>query len=322
MHLRVEHHTTYHYQSAVVQAQHLGHLQPRSWPHQQVQSHSLRVLPEPAVIDSVLDSFGNWRVQFSLQTPHDTLHVQATSVIDTLGQPCITLPVSPFWTEVREHHRYHAQAPYDPTTEFVFASPYVPISDTLADYARQDFDATTPWLQGCLLLMQRIHSEFTYASDSTEVNTPTLQAFEQKQGVCQDFAHIMVGCLRSLGLPARYVSGYLLTQPPPGQPRLIGADASHAWVSVPFVSVEGSSAAEAGPMLQWMDFDPTNNRWGLGVPGADYITLAVGRDFGDVSPLRGVIQGGGSHTLNVAVTVAPAFEFDMLASSPHNETTP
>ena len=322
MHLRVEHHTTYHYQSAVVQAQHLGHLQPRSWLHQQVQSHSLRVLPEPAVIDSVLDSFGNWRVQFSLQTPHDTLHVQATSVIDTLGQPCITLPESPVWTKVREHHRYHAQAPYDPTTEFVFASPYVPISDILADYARQDFDATTPWLQGCLLLMQRIHSEFTYASDSTEVNTPTLQAFEQKQGVCQDFAHIMVGCLRSLGLPARYVSGYLLTQPPPGQPRLIGADASHAWVSVPFVSFEGGSAAEAGPKLQWMDFDPTNNRWGLGVPGADYITLAVGRDFGDVSPLRGVIQGGGSHTLSVAVTVAPAFEFDMLTSLPHNETTP
>jgi transglutaminase-like putative cysteine protease len=114
----------------------------------------------------------------------------------------------------------------------------------------------------------------------------------------------MVGCLRSLGLPARYVSGYLLTQPPPGQPRLIGADASHAWVSVPFINANGA--------LQWMDFDPTNNRWGLGVPGADYITLAVGRDFGDVSPLRGLIQGGGTHTLDVAVTVAPDYEFDTL----------
>jgi transglutaminase-like putative cysteine protease len=135
MHLRIEHHTTYHYQSPVVQAQHLGHLQPRSWPHQQVLSHALQVQPDPAVLDSVLDSFGNWRVQFSLQTPHDTLHVHATTLIDTFGQPCITLPPSPGWTEVREHHRYHAQAPYDPTTEFVFSSPYVPICDTLADYA-------------------------------------------------------------------------------------------------------------------------------------------------------------------------------------------
>lgn len=312
MHLRIEHHTTYHYQSAVVQAQHLGHLQPRSWPHQQVHTHHLQVLPEPTVLDSVNDSFGNWRVQFSLQTPHDALHVHATTVVDTFGQPCITLPESPVWGEVREYHRYRAQAPYDPTTEFVFASPFVPISDTLADYARLDFEPTTPWLQGCLGLMQRIHSEFTYASDSTEVNTPTLQAFEQKQGVCQDFAHIMVGCLRSLGLPARYVSGYMLTQPPPGQPRLIGADASHAWVSVPFVSAEGQA--------QWMDFDPTNNRWGLGIPGADYITLAVGRDFGDVSPLRGVIQGGGSHTLSVAVTVAPDYEFDILANPNQYET--
>lgn len=312
MHLRVEHHTTYHYQSPVVQAQHVGYLQPRSWPHQQVQSHTLHVQPEPAVLDTVLDTFGNWRVQFALQTPHDTLHVHATTVLNTLGQPCITLPDSPLWTDVREHHRYHAQAPYDPTTEFVFSSPYVPISDTLADYARQDFQPTTPWLQGCLVLMQRIHSEFTYASDSTEVNTPTLQAFEQKQGVCQDFAHIMVGCLRSLGLPARYVSGYLLTQPPPGQPRLIGADASHAWVSVPFIDHSGAT--------QWMDFDPTNNRWGLGVPGADYITLAVGRDFGDVSPLRGVIQGGGSHTLSVAVTVAPNYEFDILGNPNQHET--
>ena len=143
--------------------------------------------------------------------------------------------------------------------------------------------------------MQRIHTEFRYEGQSTQVNTPALQAFHARHGVCQDFAHIMLACLRSLGLPGRYVSGYLLTQPAPGEAKLIGSDASHAWVSVYLGDLPDGA--------RWCDFDPTNNRWAWHAPGPDYATLAIGRDFGDVSPLKGVIHGGASHTLTVAVTV-------------------
>jgi transglutaminase-like putative cysteine protease len=155
-------------------------------------------------------------------------------------------------------------------------------------------------------LMTHIHTEMSYCSGSTGVNTPTLAALEQREGVCQDFAHIMIGCMRSMGLPARYVSGYLLTHPPEGQPRLTGTDASHAWVQV--YSPHTSAALSETTHGHWVDFDPTNNRSGWGRPGEEWVTLAIGRDFGDVSPLRGVIRGGGSHQLTVAVTVAPAPE--------------
>ena len=165
--------------------------------------------------------------------------------------------------------------------------------------------------------MERIHTDLKYETASTEVNTPALEALAQGKGVCQDFAHIMLGCLRSLGLPARYVSGYLLTQPPPGKPRLIGADASHAWVSVycPIPqSLEDSEGKTAPPSGIWVDYDPTNNRCGWGSPGEDYVTLATGRDFSDVSPMRGVIQGASQHELTVEVTVAPPDEWDGLVT--------
>ena len=142
--------------------------------------------------------------------------------------------------------------------------------------------------------MERIHHDFEYETDATDVSTPALEALALRKGVCQDFAHIMLGCLRSLGLPARYVSGYLLTQPPPGKPRLVGADASHAWVSV---YLPGANRAGG----TWADLDPTNDR----MPGEDYVRLATGRDYSDVSPMRGVIHGGANHTLRVAVTVSP-----------------
>ena len=152
-------------------------------------------------------------------------------------------------------------------------------------------------------LMTRIHTDFTYESQSTEVNTPALEALAQRKGVCQDFAHIMIGCLRAMGLPARYVSGYLLTQPPPGQPRLVGSDASHAWVAVYLPDLPGAQEGRG-----WYDLDPTNDRSGWGTPGEDYVTLALGRDYSDISPMRGVIHGGARHTLSVAVTVEPLEE--------------
>lgn len=297
MRLIVRHHTQYEYQSPVALAQHLAHLRPRELPGQRIEAHRLQIDPTPVLQEDTTDAFGNWRTFFVLQSPHDTLDVTADSVIVT--EPEAELPDTPQWTDVRDGLQYRAGAPYDPAAEFLFPSPFIPRAEPLSDYARPIFNAQRPFLDACHDLMVRIHEDFTYETDSTDVHTPVLEALEQRKGVCQDFAHLMIGCLRSLGLPARYVSGYLLTQPPPGRPRLIGADASHAWVSVPWAG-------------DWYDFDPTNNRCGMHHPGEDYVTVALGRDFGDVSPLRGVIRGGGGHALKVSVTVAPEDEFKAL----------
>lgn len=297
MRLRVVHHTQYRYAPAVVLAQHLAHLRPPSLPDQTTLRHRLTLDPEPAQFDVSLDTWGNHRCFFSLQSPHEALSV--LSDFEVLTQAPQPLPDSPPWEAVRDQLTYRAGAPFDPASEFTFASPFVPRSPVLADFARPVFEPETPLLEAASALMARIHTEMRYEGGSTAVNTPVLAALAQRRGVCQDFAHLMVGCLRSLGLPARYVSGYLLTHPPEGQPRLVGADASHAWVQVYCPHPTGTGAGV------WVDFDPTNHRSGWGRPGEDYVTLARGRDFGDVSPLRGVIQGGGSHQLSVAVTVAP-----------------
>ncbi|MCW5653693.1 transglutaminase family protein [Hydrogenophaga sp.] len=314
--LRILHRTRYRYQSPIDMAQHMLHLQPRDTACQQLLSHELRLDPEPAARSDAVDVFGNARTFFSLQSSHTRLTVEADSLVQT--QAPQRLPEGPpwrgmGWERVREHFRYRAQAPFDAASEFLFASPYVPRDDRFAEFARPSFQPGAPMLLAVRDLMERIHGEFTYEADSTEVNTPALRALAQRKGVCQDFAHIMIASLRSLGLPARYVSGYLLTRPPPGKPRLIGADASHAWVSV-YVPAPAEDSASPGA---WFDFDPTNNRCGWGSPGEDYVTLATGRDFGDVSPMRGVIQGGTHHQLTVEVTVAPPDEFaGLMAPEP------
>ena len=301
MELRIVHQTCYDYAAPVMLAQHMAHLRPSAaLAGQTLLSHQLSVTPEPAQAMESEDAFGNPRHFFALQVPHDRLCVHADMAVRTEApQP---LPESPAWEAVRDHFRYHAGAAFDAANEFVFASPFVPRHEAFIDFARAAFTPDRALFDACEALMTRIHAEFEYRSGSTEINTPALTALAQRQGVCQDFAHIMLGCLRSLGLAARYVSGYLLTQVPEGQVRLIGADASHAWVAVYCPGADGEDGV-------WCDFDPTNNRCGLGRPGEDYVTLALGRDFGDVSPLRGVIQGGGSHSLHVGVTVAPVDQF-------------
>ena len=197
---------------------------------------------------------------------------------------------SPPWEQVREQFRYRAGAAYDSASEFLFASPYVPRDEAFVEFARPSFLPGRPLPEAARDLMERIHDTMTYESESTEVNTPALEALKQGKGVCQDFAHIMVACCRAMGLPARYVSGYLLTSPPPGQPRLVGSDASHAWASV---YCPGLGA--------WLDFDPTNNV----LPSERHIWVGWGRDFSDVSPLKGVVLGGGAQRLTVGVDVEP-----------------
>ncbi|MET0312285.1 MAG: transglutaminase family protein [Burkholderiaceae bacterium] len=293
--LEVIHETRYEYAPPVGTAQHMAHLRPREMPGQEVVSHALAVTPTPARHRETVDLYGNTRAFFSLQSPHEELKIVARSVVRTrVHAPPEEAHAPVPWEHVRERFRYHAGAPFDAASEFVFASPYVPRHEDFLVYARPSFGAGTSLVAGATDLMHRIHADFTYESESTDVFTPPTEALEKRKGVCQDFAHVMIACLRVLGLPARYVSGYLLTEPPPGQPRLVGADASHAWASA-YV-----------PGAGWCDFDPTNDRAGWDSPGEDYVTLAIGRDYSDVSPVRGVLHGGGAnHALHVGVTVQP-----------------
>ena len=295
MQLRITHETRYDYVPAVEIAQHMSHLQPPTHARQSLLSHSLYVTPEPAEQTRTQDIYGNTRCFFSLQTSHSQLQVVARSVVSTSTLPLPETRLT--WEQVRERFRYASGNVYDAAAEFVFASPYVPRHADFAVYARPSFVPGVPLLLAARNLMQRIHTDFTYESQSTQINTPALEALAQRKGVCQDFSHIMIACLRAMGLPARYVSGYLLTKPPPGQVKLVGSDASHAWVSVYLPDLPADAA--------WCDFDPTNNRDGWGTPGEDYVTLAIGRDYADVSPIRGVIHGGANHTLYVGVTVEP-----------------
>ncbi|MDO9403469.1 MAG: transglutaminase family protein [Polaromonas sp.] len=299
--LHVVHETRYEYTPAVENAHHVVHLKPCSHASQRLLSHSLTISPTPAQQRDVPDVYGNSRTFFSLQTSHDTLVVTADSMVSTGTAPIGGGPACVLsWEQVRDQFRYRAGSVYDSASEFLFASPYVPRDDAFVQFAKPSFVAGRPLPEAAHDLMERIHASMVYESDSTEVHTLALDALRQGKGVCQDFAHIMVACCRAMGLPARYVSGYMLTQPPPGQPRLIGADASHAWASV-------YCPGKLPGTGQWLDFDPTNDR----PPGEDYVTLATGRDFLDVSPLRGVIRGGAQHILDVAVTVEPIEPFQL-----------
>src|SRR6059036_2396889 len=232
--LHLVHQTSYRYTPAVENAHHMLYLKPANRGGQTLLNYTLRVDPAPVQLRETVDSYGNTRAYFSLQAAHDCLTVVADSIVSTSPvQPASTpAQASPAWEQVREQFRYRAQAAYDSASEFLFASPYVPRDDAFVQFARPSFMPGRPLPEAAHDLMERIHASMRYESDSTEVHTPALEALRQGKGVCQDFAHIMVACCRAMGVPARYVSGYLLTKPPPGQPRLIGSDASHAWASV------------------------------------------------------------------------------------------
>jgi transglutaminase-like putative cysteine protease len=302
--LQITHRTKYDYDPAVLTAHHIFHLSPVNGPTQEVIAHSLNVSPVPAEKKSTIDAFGNVATYVSLHTAHDFLDIIAISKISThettLIQETITLnwPIS--WVTAQSMFEYKAAAAFNEAFEFVLPSPMVPNHTHFKEYAQISFDSQPTLLGAVRNLMERIHHDFIYESKSTDINTPVLTALAQKKGVCQDFAHVMLGCCRSMGLAARYISGYLLTAPPPGQARLIGSDASHAWISV-YCPNQSNNA-----LGLWFDFDPTNNRMGLQSPGSDYVMLAAGRDYSDVSPVRGVIQGSLDHTLSVQVTVEPS----------------
>ncbi|MDE1545383.1 transglutaminase family protein [Dechloromonas agitata] len=296
----VLHETRYDYGSPVSLSQQQLHLSPRILAWQQVEEQCVDIEPTPSWRRDGLDAFGNPVTWVAFHAPHDSLLIRSVMTIAVEPHLPGDLKNSPPWEAVRDRLAYDATDPQPAdldATRFLFESPHVRIKHELADYAADCFPPGKPLLLCVQALMAKIFTEFTFDPEATTVSTPVLDVLENKRGVCQDFAHLMIACLRALGLAARYVSGYLLTRPPPGKPRLIGADASHAWVSV---YVPGS---EYG----WVDFDPTNNL----LPDTEHITLSFGRDFSDISPLRGIILGGGGAEPEVAVTVFPIEEEDM-----------
>jgi transglutaminase-like putative cysteine protease len=295
--LDVQHETRYDYSAPVSLAHHLAHLKPLQDEHQQLLAFDLVVEPAAGQSSDSQDAMGNHQRHFSLSQPHQQLCVRATSRVRLRPRFMGLAPdASPAWAEVAASLRYVAQARYEPAVEYALPSPYVPRLKALRDYGAASFMPDRPLAAAAIELMQRIHADFKYQSLSTEVDTPLSRVLEQRRGVCQDFAHLMAGVLRMWGLPARYVSGYLLTHAPEGGALMQGADASHAWVQVWCPGTPGVPAR--GAHAGWLDLDPTNNL----VPGTGHVRVAVGRDFGDVTPLRGVIRGGGRHTLTVGVS--------------------
>ena len=288
--LAVRHETRYDYDRPVEVAHHSAWLRPRDTEVQHVQRWALKIEPQPDdAVQESRDVFGNWRHGFSHARVHDTLTVTSVFQVQLAAPPLLDAALSPPWEEAAQALRYRAGVTQPDAVEFVLPSHFAPCDVRLAAYAQDLFTPQRPLLQGALALMSRIYQRMEFNSEATDVATNALQALEKGQGVCQDFAHLMIGAMRSLGLAARYVSGYLLTEPPPGQPRLIGADATHAWVEV------------WCPLHGWVALDPTND---IAV-GQDHVTLAWGRDYADVAPLRGVIRGGGTAPPEVGVTVEP-----------------
>ena len=296
--LEVEHLTRYDYSQPVSMAQHLAILEPLSDQRQRLLSFELLIDPPPNPPGCTVrsDSLGNRLRWFQLEGAHDHLCVTARSRV-ALAPRASTGPwadpgATPACAAVAQALRYDPGQVWQPAVEFLPASTFVPRLAALRVYAEPSLRPERPMLEAVIELMHRIHTDFAYQSRSTEIDTPLQQVMDQRAGVCQDFAHLLIGMCRAHGLPARYVSGYLLTRPAPGQPALVGADASHAWAQVWCPLKPGS------PDGHWVDLDPTNDL----MPDQAHIRVAVGRDFGDVTPLRGVIRGGGRHQLQVGVT--------------------
>jgi transglutaminase-like putative cysteine protease len=286
---RVTHSTRYGYEEAIPLSHNIVRMKPREHQTQTCSQHQLLVLPTPAVRNDSFDYFGNHITWFSLQEPHSVLRIAAQSEVEVLPSGPYDVTLGPTWEQVLRILTVAPDREILATREFVFESQHVPWSPELADFARDSFPAGRPYLSCVLDLTQRIHRDFKFLAGSTGIDTPVEEVFHSHEGVCQDFAQLQISCLRSLGFSARYVSGYLVTSPPPGKARLTGADASHAWVSV-YV-----------PGMGWVDFDPTSGM----MPNDDHITLAWGRDYDDVGPSRGILIGSQRHWMDVSVDVAP-----------------
>ncbi len=289
MNYAITHRTLYEYAAPVSVSQHVARLAPRATTTQACDAFTLEIAPVPTLRRTRTDYFGNELCFFSIQEKHKTLEIVTKSLVTVEPGEAINVEDSLPWEEVAALFRDPVSPEVVEPYEFVFDSPQIRASQELAAYALESFSEGVHVLVGAKELTRRIFKEFKYDPKATTVATPLEEVWQKKRGVCQDFAHLGIACLRSLGLPARYVSGYLRTRPPEGRPRLVGADASHAWFSV------------YCPKFGWVDFDLTNNC----SPSDEHIIIAFGRDFDDVSPVAGIITGGGEHQVKVAVDVEP-----------------
>lgn len=284
----IVHRTTYKYDAPVAAARCIMRLLPRNDCGQRVLSSHIDLEPEAKFAHDRTDFNGNRVSEAHILTPHTRLQITLAARVDVSRPPLPAPALTPAWEDVRRTASTASSLAAGSPAHFIYPSRFVPLFAAATEYARESFPARSPILEGAVDLMRRIHADFTYDPDATHMATPIEQALARRRGVCQDFAHIMIAALRGLGLPACYVSGYLRTIPAPGQPRLEGADATHAWISV-----------WCGDDCGWFDLDPTN---AIAV-GDDHVVIAIGRDYADVSPIDGVILAAGGQELDVSVDV-------------------
>ena len=288
MKYRIKHTTRYRYEAPVSMCFNEARMSPLNSMHQPCAKNRFVIHPIPDSMHKRFDYFGNNVTSFDILQPHRELSVTVHSevqVIDHSQQSLFTGSRS--WEQVRDSVRSSSDPEVIPQREYLLPSPLIPIMSELQAYAQVSFTEGRDIMEAVRELTERIFKEFKYDPSFTSISTPLETVLEHRRGVCQDFAHLAIACVRSMGVPAAYISGYLETLPPPGQEKLEGADASHAWFAV-YMLEDG-----------WMQFDPTNNQ----MPNDQYITLAFGRDFADVTPLKGVIYGGDEHELDVFVDV-------------------
>ena len=286
----VRHRTTYDYAYAASAARLAFRVTPLTRASQRLVSHRIDIEPTPRTLREGVDFFGTPFLVARFEQPHRALVVEARSRVEVTRRAPDPEGPAESWEEAARQALDARGLDADSPAHFLYPSPLVGLVDAVTDYARVSFQVGRSALSGAAELTRRIRADFDYEPEATDVTTPLAQAFAERRGVCQDFAHVMIAGLRGLGVPARYVSGYIRTVPPEGQPRLEGADASHAWVE-----------AWCGARTGWVGFDPTNAI----LAGGDHIEAALGRDFSDVSPIHGVVLGAGEQTLSVAVDVIP-----------------
>lgn len=287
MKYKVIHKTVYEYSEEAALSQNRLCLFPRDTYRQFCDMRNISITPQPSSLDIRTDYFGNYVHHFMVQQPHQKLEIILESILNTSASAAPVPVQTPAWEKVRDVIYEHKTEEDLNACNYIFSSSFIRLSYEFAEYAKISFYPMRPVLEAAIELTERIFKEFKYEKNATVIGTPLDEVLKNKKGVCQDFAHLQIACLRSIGLAARYVSGYMETIPPPGKPKMVGADASHAWLSI-YV-----------PGYGWIDLDPTNNM----IPGERHISVAWGRDYGDVTPVKGVIWGGGSHKLLVAVDV-------------------
>ena len=284
---RVSHTTDYEYHDPVALSHHVLRLHPRELARQSCVSHEVDIEPKPCSVAAHVDYFGNAASVIEIDQPHTRLVLRSVSTVVCKPARHLDPMETASWDQVRNFSRGVQIGAALEASEFLYDSPLIKMDDAFAEYAAASFPKSRPTLAAVLDLTRRIHDDFTFDQEATTVSTPVRDVLKKRRGVCQDFAHLEIACLRSLGLPARYVSGYIETIAPPGKEKLVGSDASHAWISF------------YCPGLGWIDVDPTNNL----VVSEQHITVAWGRDYSDISPVRGVILGSGEHEVTASVEV-------------------